>query len=403
MQPTIPVQATELVPPVFAERRKGLTNLRVLQIGKFYAPLRGGMETHLKALCDGLKHYIDLKVVVSNTIRTDSVDEIDGVRVTRLSQWFRVAGASVCPAMVKHIRECDADVIHIHWPNPTAVLAYLISGHKGRLILTYHADTVRQRFLGKLFEPVLRVALRRSEAIITSSLMTIRGSNILSRFARRCVVIPFGVRVEDYNDYSPSRVASLRAEYGNKPIILAVGRLVYYKGYEYLIRAMVNQNASLLIIGEGPLLPELQRGSEAAGVQDRVHFLGKVDNVNDYYRACELLVLPSVERAEAFGLVQLEAMACGRPVINTWLPSGVPFVSLDNVTGMTVPPRNSAALAEAIRSLLDDDERRIRYGEAARRRIEQEFTMEAMIAKTLDTYANALRKASVINYPVYRT
>ena len=363
----------------------GNRTLRVLQIGKFYAPLRGGMETHLKALCDGLNQHVDLEVIVANKERSTVLEDVDRVRVTRLAQWSTVAGASVCPSMVRRIRDCRADIVHIHWPNPTGLLAYLASGHKGRLIITYHADTVRQRVLGPLFEPVLQFALHRAEAIIVSSIMIVRASPTLADLANRCVAIPFGIKLNEYDDYDPAEVQAIRARFGRR-VVLSVGRLVYYKGFDYLIRAMADIDATLLIIGEGPLRGDLERAAESAKVAGRVHFLGKVENVVNYYRACDLFVMPSTERAEAFGLVQLEAMACGKPVINTWLPSGVPFVSLDNVTGLTVAPKSSAALADGIAQMLQDDNRRHSFGRAARRRVEQEFTHDLMIARTLDAY-----------------
>jgi glycosyltransferase involved in cell wall biosynthesis len=365
--------------------RTGDSTPRVLQIGKFYAPLRGGMETHLKALCDGLSQHVDLEVIVSNKERSTVSEYVDGVRVTRLAQWSTVAGASVCPSMVWRIRQSRADIVHIHWPNPTALLAYLASGHKGRLLLTYHADTVRQRVLGPLFEPVLQFALHRAEAIIVSSIMIVRGSSTLADLAGRCVVIPFGIRLSDFDDYDPVEVQAIRSRFGC-PLLLAVGRLVYYKGLEYLIRALADVDAKLLIIGEGPLRAPLEQAAAAAGVAGRVHFLGKVESVVNYYRACDLFVMPSTERAEAFGLVQLEAMACGKPVVNTWLPSGVPFVSLDDVTGLTVAPKSSSALAAGITKLLLNHDLRHHYGLAARRRVEEEFTQEVMIARTMDAY-----------------
>ena len=149
---------------------------------------------------------------------------------------------------------------------------------------------------------------------------------------------------------------------------------------------MAGVDAVLLIIGEGPLLARLQETARAAGVADRVQFLGRVDRIVEYYRACDMFVLPSTERAEAFGLVQLEAMACGKPVVNTWVPSGVPVVSLNGVTGLTVAPKDASALADAMRLLLEDSELRLRYGMAARRRVEKEFTVDGMIARTLDLY-----------------
>ena len=127
------------------------------------------------------------------------------------------------------------------------------------------------------------------------------------------------------------------------------------------------------------------------GLSERVHFLGRVEQTTPYYHACDLFVLPSTGLSEAFGLVQLEAMACGKPVVNTQLRSGVPFVSANGVTGMTVPPGDSQTLARAINVLLDDPARRLAYGAAAQARVEREFTLDKMVSQT-SVYAYAQKK-----------
>ena len=121
-------------------------------------------------------------------------------------------------------------------------------------------------------------------------------------------------------------------------------------------------------------------------------FLGEIQNeqITPYYHASDVFALPSIARSEAFGIVQLEAMACGVPVVNTNLPSGVPFVSLDGVTGLTVPPADPGALAAALNLLLDQPERRAQYGEAAKRRVGLEFTVEVMTRRVLDLYREVL-------------
>src|ERR1041385_8412268 len=121
--------------------------LRVLHIGKFYPPQVGGMETHLQALCGELQRFVDVKVVVANHGRRGMEGMVNGVKVMRAGTLFKLAAASVCPDMVKKIRQAQADLIHLHLPNPTAILAYLASGHKGRLVVSYHSDIVRQKVL----------------------------------------------------------------------------------------------------------------------------------------------------------------------------------------------------------------------------------------------------------------
>jgi rhamnosyl/mannosyltransferase len=174
--------------------------------------------------------------------------------------------------------------------------------------------------------------------------------------------------------------------------VLGVGRLIYYKGFDYLVRAMAHVDSNLLIVGDGPLRARLEEVARALGIHERVFFAGEIQNdaIAPYYHAADVFVLSSVARSEAFGIVQLEAMAAARPVVNTRIDSGVPFVSIDGVTGITVPPREPEALAAAITRLLDNPELRARYGAAATRRVREEFSLEAMASRTLDLYHDIL-------------
>lgn len=365
-----------------------LPNLRTLQVGKFYPPYMGGMETHLQALCENLNPVIGVQAVVANSNRDSLEDLVRGIKVVRAGTLFNLSATPICPRMIGVIRRSKADIVHLHLPNPMAVLAYLASGHQGKVVVTYHSDIVRQKLLNKAFQPVLDRALSRCSAIIATSPDYLATSPVLSAHRDRCHVIPYGISVEQFEQCDRPAARRIREKYGER-LIISVGRLVYYKGFEYLIRAMAKVQGTLLIIGDGPLRASLEQEARDCGVSDRVVFLGELQNEETipYYHSSDIFALASVARSEAFGIVQLEAMACGKPVINTRLDSGVPFVSLDRVTGLTVPPMDSDALAGAINELLDDPGLRARYGEAARRRVREEFALEVMTRRTLELYA----------------
>jgi rhamnosyl/mannosyltransferase len=369
--------------------------LRVVQIGKYYPPHIGGIETHLQALCDGLKESHDMQVFVAGDRRRDVDTIVDGVAVHRLGIQFKIAGAPVCPSMPWKIRRAGADIVHIHLPNPAGVLALLASGYRGPLVATWHSDVVRQRRLAKMFEPIQRRFLANCDALIATSPNYVESSPDLSRLRKRTVIIPYGIAVEEFRDSPASALAIRSARSG--PLLLAVGRFVYYKGFEFLIRAMKQVEATLLLIGDGPLLNPLQNLANELGVASRIEFLGEMQprEVVPYYHAADLFVLPSIARSEAFGIVQLEAMACGKPVVNTDLASGVPFASRDGVTGLTVEPANADALAIAVNRLFADPQLRIKYGEAARRRVQSEFTIDVMVQRIRDLYEAVLDRKGV--------
>lgn len=366
--------------------------MKVLHLGKFYPPHRGGMETHLQCLAAGLRQRVELQVVVANDHR-DSVYEIaDGVPVHRLGQLVQVAATPLCPRLLSHLRSTRADIVHIHWPNPAAILAWLASGHSGHLVITYHSDVIRQTSLARLFAPALNAALQQADAIIATSPEYIDSSPVLSHWRNKCRVLPLGVAESAFLPAAPGLVNAVRARYPG-PLIFSVGRLVYYKGFEYLIRAMGGTAGQLVIAGDGPLRERLQGLIDACGLSSRVFLVSGLsdEEVHAHYAAADVFVLPSVARSEAFGLVQVEAMAASLPVVNTRLPSGVPYVSLHGVSGLTVPPADVPALRGALGLLLSNPELRALYGRGARRRAETEFRSSKMVQRTLDLYESILQ------------
>jgi glycosyltransferase involved in cell wall biosynthesis len=360
---------------------------RVLHVGKFYPPHMGGIETHLRDLCENLCESIQLKVVVANDDRSALREIRDGVPISRVPTWATLASTPICPGMMREIREFDGEIVHLHFPNPMSVLAYLLSGHRGTMVVTYHSDMVRQVFLGRMFEPLLHWALRRSTAIIATSANYIESSPVLTAYREKCRVIPLGIPIEQFQRPDPAAVRELQQKYCGR-LVVSVGRLVYYKGFEHLIRAMTEVRGHLLIVGQGPLRAQLESLIAGLGLSDRVQLLGKLSHQQlvNCYHAAQVFALASVARSEAFGIAQVEAMAAGLPVVNTSLESGVPYVSQHQRTGLTVPPADPDALAAAISLLLDDCELRSSYARAAKLRAQQEFTAEGMASRTLALY-----------------
>ena len=360
--------------------------MTILELGKFYPPYRGGMESLLRVWAEGFaQRGARVECVVANGRARTSHEEVGGVRVHRLASWGSWWSASLCPAYLLSPWRYPADLWHVHFPNPLADLAAWLGPRRAPLVLHYHSDVVRQAGVLRLYAPLLRWLLRRAARIVVASPQQIQFSPWLQAHREKCEVIPFGVELERFA-LTPARtaaVAALRRQAGDQPVLLHIGRLVEYKGQRHLIEAARGLAAVVWLVGEGPLRIPLEARARALGVGERLIFWGDQSDemLVTLLHACDVFVLPSVTANEAFGLVQLEAMACAKPVVSTALPSGVASVNLDGVTGLVVPPAEPAALATALRRLLDDPAGRVALGRAGRSRVEAEFNQTAMIQR----------------------
>jgi glycosyltransferase involved in cell wall biosynthesis len=285
--------------------------------------------------------------------------------------------------MPRHLWARRADCVVLHEPNPMAGSALFLHTPAARFVVWHHSDLVRPWWAPHTYGRVQRALYRRADCVIVSS-PALPAVSPLIGCARRVAVIPFGIALERYRRTDAARQSCIAAIRGaaTGPHVLFVGRLVYYKGVEILVRAMSRCPGTLTIVGTGPLERSLRDAAVRHGVADRVRFAGNVAEYDlpAYYQACDLFVLPSVARTEAFGIVQIEAMAAGAPVVSTNLPTGVPWVNQHDVTGLVVPPGDATALAGAMRALLENKERRETLGAQASRRADALFSRERMIA-----------------------
>lgn len=366
-----------------------MNKVSILHVGKFYPPHNGGMETHLRDLATRQARDAQVSVIVANGARRNESCQMDEVRVTRVARVMTIASMPVCPGLSAAIRRTPADLVHIHMPNPGAAQAFLMSGHCGKVVLTHHADTLGRKVLRRLSDPFVNRLMIRASRILVTSGRYLESSPELGYFREKCQVIPLGIDVAEVTCDNCAAIQKIQEQFGCR-LILAVGRLVPYKGFDVLIHAMKQVDARLLLIGSGPEYEPLRRLATVEGVDGRVTMLGRVEDLRPYFGAASFLVLPSVTRAEAFGMVQLEAMAAGLPVINTDIDSAVPDVSIDGETGITVSPGNVTALANAMRLLLDRQDLRARFGAAARARVNSEFTADLMAQRTMAMYAEVL-------------
>jgi rhamnosyl/mannosyltransferase len=235
----------------------------------------------------------------------------------------------------------------------------------------------------RFYQPLLNWLLRRASRIVVATPPQLEHSPVLPRYRSKCAVIPFGLDLARFlTPPEPTGgIETARALAGGRPILLNIGRLVGYKGQRHLIEALRHTGAVAWLVGSGPLRGELEQVARDHGVADRVRFWGEVpdDLLPRLLHACDVFVLSSITPNEAFGLVQVEAMACGKPVICGQLASGVPYVNQHGHTGLVVPPGDVPALAKAIRTLGDNPGLRQTLGDAGRARAIAEFSLERMI------------------------
>jgi rhamnosyl/mannosyltransferase len=373
--------------------------LRVLVFGRHADAEFGGIERHVRSLTEALRGDVDFVNLVERRDMPDGPPW--SCPVYRSRSIAMVARQRICPGMPFTARrlhgERPLDIAHLHLPSPMSHLAAMALPQKVRIVLTWHSDIVKQRRVFELYRPFLRRLIARTDAVIAPTPAHFDSMSQLASLVptEKRVVVPFGFDLAPYMRPHP-RTAELRARFGGNAIF-AVGRHVYYKGYEYLIRAMaLLPQARLVLGGSGPLTDSLIKLAQNEKVSDRVQFVGRIadEDLPAYYQACDVFCLPAVEPAEAFGIVQVEAMAAARPVLCTELGNGMNWVNPDGVTGLAVPPRDEKALAAALGRLFADADLRRRLGEAGRRRATGEFSLEALRTGTLAVYRGAVERGN---------
>ncbi len=371
--------------------------MKIVHWAKYYPPEWGGMESVTRDLAVGAARAGHTVSVVAFTADgVNRLEVLDGVTVTRSKQWKALASQ---PLSLDWLRTCvrlgrSADVVHIHLPNMLAAVALPLISKRSRIILHWHSDVVGKGVLGKLLRPLEAYLARRADTIIATSVPYAAASPLLKRFSEKVIIIPLGIADPNKGGEIATLPSNISTFVAGRKLILSVGRLVPYKGFEYLIDAArdLPDDACIVIAGGGDLEPALRIKVEASGVSARLMIAGRIESATlaALFRNANLYVMPSIERSEAFGVVLLEAMAYGLPIVATQIEgSGVPWVNVHGETGLNVEPRDGAALADAIRLLTVDEALAARYGTAARARYLECFTDAAMISAVVEQYRSA--------------
>lgn len=374
--------------------------MRVLQVSKFYPPVFGGIETVAWELTEGLNRAgLRTDVLCADQQvwgRHDRVGGEPGYEVWRAGSLGRVLSTSISPAMPLRLRRLAAryDVMHVHMPDPMAAAAVCIARPDCLLVVHWHSDVVRQRRALALYEPLQDWLLARANLIVATSQPYADASPPLRQWRRKIRVVPIGIS-DNRGEACHVRAREIRQSFRGRRIVFALGRMTYYKGIEILIEASTRlpEDCVVLIGGDGELFEDYRRTVASRGLAGKVHLLGHIADheLASYFEACDLFCMSSTVRSEAYGVAIVEAMVMGKPVVATDIEgSGVPWVNQHGRTGYNVPVRNPQALADAIRSILEDTAGSNALGAAARQRYEDEFSADLMTRRMIDAYREAM-------------
>lgn len=363
--------------------------MKILELGKFY-PIRGGVEKVMWDITSGVSSRgVDCDMLCAGS-KPQTITLNSHGHVYVVWSLGRIAATMISPSMLIWLRKhrAEYDVIHIHHPDPMACLALYLSGFRGRVILHWHSDIFKQRLLLKLYKPLQNWMINRADVIVGTSPVYVRESEALAEVLQKCVHIPIGVQPVPED---PMGTLRLRERFVRKKIVFSLGRLVGYKGYDYLVDAAkyLGDDYVVVIGGDGPLRDDLKQKIDEANLWHKVRLIGRVpdEDLGAWYHACSVFCLSSIWKTEAFAIVQIEAMSCGKPVVATRIPgSGVPWVNSHGVSGLNVEPCDGRQLAEAIMEITSDPVRYAGYCERARARYGQMFTYERMIDRCIELY-----------------
>jgi len=374
--------------------------MKILHIGKFY-PVYGGVEKVMYDFCDGLSRMgirSDFLGVNADATTTNIVKVNEYFTVYAMSYIKKVASTYLSTSMISQLKKIHRqyDIVHIHHPDPMACLALYLSGFKGKVICHWHSDIVRQKTILKFYKPLQTWMLKRASFVVGTSPVYLEYSPYLQPYKEKLRLVPIGIPpvVKSLNPVAVQKIAAMA---NGRKMVFSLGRLIYYKGYQYLIDAAkyLTDDICVIVGGKGPLKEEFEQRIAANGLQDKVFLVGRVEDedLSSYFSSCDLFCLPSTERSEAFGIVQVEAMAYGKPLVATRIEgSGVSWVNEENVSGLNVEIENAQDLADKINAILGDEALAKRLGDGALMRYEMSFTQEKMVDSILPLYQQLLKE-----------
>ncbi len=361
--------------------------MQILHVYKDYFPIFGGIEGNLQQIAElQAAQGHDVTVLVTNPSRLSTRETINGVKIIRAQRLATIASTPLSLALPYQLRRQKPDMVHLHFPYPVAEVSQWLFNRKIPYVITYHSDIVKQQSILRFYNPILRRVLRNAARVMPTSKNYMLSSRYLRPILHSCTPAPLGI--------DPTPYLSEQSTVNSQQLtVLFLGRHRYYKGVDVLLRAFVDvPNAKLIIGGDGPERQKWEALKAELNLGTRVTFLGSIPEEQKaaLYQRADLFVLPAVNRAEAFGIVLLEAMASGLPCITSELGTGTSFVVQHDDTGIVVPPSQPAALATAINRLSQNPALGRAMGNRGRQRVLDEFTIERMVGRIERVYQEVL-------------
>ncbi|EHN92029.1 glycosyltransferase [Escherichia coli] len=368
--------------------------MKVLQIGKFFYPVRGGVETVAYDIAELLNSKkIKCDVLCTNKNQTTTIELHNGYKVYRSGIIGSAFSTQISLQYIKTLKNIidDYDILHVHLPNPLANIAIILANTKDKkIVLHWHSDIIKQKYLLKLYRPFQNWLLKKADAIIGTSQNYIDNSSDLLPFRYKCIPIPIGIDPHRLLA-EHHKVKKIKEKFSGKKIILSLGRHVYYKGFNYLIEAAqyLSDDYVILIGGDGPLTSVMHDRIKTLNLTNRVFLIGSIpgNDLGSYFEACDVFCLPSIMKSEAFGIVQIEAMSFGKPIVATNIQgSGTSWVNENKVSGLNVDIKNPEQIASAIYNITCESVRYREYCNSSFERFNQFFHRNVMIDHIIKLY-----------------
>ena len=369
--------------------------MKIAQVTPYFHPHIGGVESHVLTLSERLvKNGHEVTVYTSNHANLKDKENFLGIDVIRSNQIAKVFSTPITPDIKRIVIQGEHDVVHAHTPPPLTAYyaAKACKKSKFPFVVTYHCDLELPKIIGKittgLYQRTLsKYTFKRADKIIVHTKTYGATSRTLWKFD--VAVIPSAVNPERFSGKIETLEIKNRHRLEGKKVVLFVGRLVIHKGLDYLIDSAqkMPEDVCYIIVGSGDYMDKAKKRAKDRKVEKKVVFTGTVsyDDIPKYFAACDVFILPSISRLEAFGLVVLEAMASSKPVIVSKIPGVMELIS-PGKEGFHIEPMNANDLAEKIKIILYDDNLRKKMGENGRRKVEEKFTWEKVVGQIEEVY-----------------